>query len=124
MFTGLFAAICTLFYIKLSFDVIKLRRKHKVGIGHAGHTDLSAAIRAHANFIEYTPLAVILLFILEFQKVNSILLLAFASTFLIGRVLHAIALNKANIRIRIFGMLLTFLVLISMALFNGFLYFI
>ncbi|KZN39804.1 MAPEG family protein [Pseudoalteromonas luteoviolacea] len=123
MFTGLFAAICTLFYIKLSLDVIKLRRRYKVGIGDAGHSDLITAIRAHANFIEYTPLAVILIFILEYQNVSSVWLIIFASTFLIGRFLHALALNKSYIQTRVIGMLMTFLTLIGLALFNGFLYF-
>ncbi|MCF2858781.1 MAPEG family protein [Pseudoalteromonas sp. SMS1] len=123
MFTGLFAAICTLFYIKLSLDVIKLRRRYKVGIGDAGHKDLITAIRTHANFIEYTPLAVILIFILEYQNVSPIWLGTFASAFLIGRVLHALALTNGYIQTRVIGMLMTFLTLIGLALFNGFLYF-
>ncbi|ESP95031.1 MULTISPECIES: MAPEG family protein [Pseudoalteromonas] len=124
MFSGLFAAICTLFYIKLSLDVIKLRKGHQVGLGDAGHKDLQARIRAHANFIEYTPLAVILIFILEYQLISEAILLPFAALFLAGRVLHAQALAKANIKMRVVGMGCTFLSLIGMALMNAYLYII
>ncbi|MCF6442317.1 MAPEG family protein [Pseudoalteromonas luteoviolacea] len=124
MFSGLFAAICTLLYIKLSFNVIKLRKSHKVGIGDAGHKDLQANIRAHANFIEYTPLAVILIFILEYQLIGNSILIPIACLFLAGRLLHAKALYDANLKMRVIGMGCTFLSLIVMALINAYLYFL
>ncbi|KZN62016.1 hypothetical protein N473_20960 [Pseudoalteromonas luteoviolacea CPMOR-1] len=124
MFSGLFAAICTLLYIKLSFNVIKLRKSHQVGIGDAGHKDLQSSIRAHANFIEYTPLAVILVFTLEYQLIGELLLIPLAVLFLVGRLLHANALYTANLKLRVAGMGCTFLSLIAMALINIYLYFI
>ena len=44
--TSLIAAVLTAIFIKLSFAVIGLRRKNKVGLGSGGHEDLERAIRS------------------------------------------------------------------------------
>ena len=50
--TSIIASILTAILIKLSFAVIELRRKNKVGLGSGGHEELERAIRAQANFAE------------------------------------------------------------------------
>ncbi len=54
--TSIIASILTAILIKLSFAVIKLRRKNKVGLGSGGHEDLERAIRAQANLQNMYPL--------------------------------------------------------------------
>ncbi|WP_171041169.1 MAPEG family protein [Pseudoalteromonas aurantia] len=56
----------------MSFDIITVRKREKLGLGGGGNSQLTNAIRAHANFIEYSLLAVLLLFILEMQNFISI----------------------------------------------------
>ena len=56
LITSVIAAALTLIFIKLSFNVIALRRKNKVSLGSGGHEDLERAIRAQANFSEYVPI--------------------------------------------------------------------
>ena len=65
LITSVIAAALTLIFIKLSFNVIGLRRKNKVSLGSGGHEDLERAIRAQANFSEYVPIGIILLACLE-----------------------------------------------------------
>jgi uncharacterized membrane protein YecN with MAPEG domain len=59
--TSIIAAVLTAVFIRLSFNVIGLRRKNKVGLGSGGNEDLERAIRAQGNFAEYVPFGLILL---------------------------------------------------------------
>ncbi|MBQ4863597.1 MAPEG family protein [Pseudoalteromonas sp. MMG013] len=111
MTISLYAALLTLFYIKLSFEIIAIRKKQKVGLGDGGNRSLTNAIRAHANFSEYTPLTLILLFILEFQGISSWVVHTAGVGFLAARVIHWQAIKRENLKLRVVGMALTFLVL-------------
>ncbi|WP_440056152.1 MAPEG family protein [Pseudoalteromonas sp. T1lg65] len=122
MITGFFAALLTLIYIKLSFDVIKLRKGNLIALGDGGNSQLQAAIRAHGNFSEYTPITLILLFILEFQTINPIWLYVLGSTFIIARLAHYMAIKQANIPMRQVGMALTYLVMLVAMVINFVLY--
>ena len=73
MITALYASILGLFFIFLAFKTIKLRRKHLVGIGDGDHDELARAARVHANFAEYIPLALMLVFFVEHQSGASLL---------------------------------------------------
>ena len=60
-----YAAILALFYIYQSALIIKTRRAEKVGLGDGNNPILFARIRAHANFAEYIPMALLLLTFVE-----------------------------------------------------------
>jgi uncharacterized membrane protein YecN with MAPEG domain len=87
--TGLYSALLAFIYIKLSLNVISLRRVHKVSLGHKNHKDLEQAIRAQANFIEYVPFGLILLSCLEVNKVHPLIVFTLGGLLFIGRFLHA-----------------------------------
>ena len=87
--TALYASLLAFIYIKLSVNVIKLRKSHKVSLGHKNHKDLEQAIRAQANFIEYVPFALILLSCLEINKIHPIIVFVLGGLLLVGRFLHA-----------------------------------
>lgn len=118
--TMLLASILALIYVWLAFQVINLRRKHKVSIGGGGQNQLEMAIRAHGNFAEYVPLSLILLACAELSKANQLVLIGFAILILVGRVFHAHAFlfSKEHLKSRVRGMKLTFLSLVGLALFN------
>ena len=63
--TSIIASLLTIIFVKLSFAVIGLRRKNKVGLGSGGHEDLERAIRTQGNFAEYAPFGIILVACLE-----------------------------------------------------------
>lgn len=63
--TMFYAGVLGLMFLALAFRVVRLRRSLQVGLGSGGHEDLVRAIRAHANFAEHVPLAVLLLALVE-----------------------------------------------------------
>ena len=64
--TPLYAALCGLLLILLSQRVIRQRHRYKVALGDAGEPQIRRAMRVQANFVEYVPMAIILLGILGF----------------------------------------------------------
>ena len=67
-----FIFICSLVFLVLFFrlfmDVVKLRRANKISLGHGKNSKLERAVRAHANFIEYVPLSIMLSLVLYFHN--------------------------------------------------------
>ena len=124
MITGLYAALLALIYIKLSFNIILLRHRHKVSLGDGGIDELQSAIRIHGNFIEYTPFVLLMMLLLETQQINPYLLHAFGIAFLFSRVAHYVALGKTNFSIRKVAMATTYGVILILASFNIVYYFI
>ena len=115
MITGMYAALAALMIVALARNVISLRRQHKVALGDGGHQDLLAAIRAHANAVEYLPIGLLLLLLLELSQGPAWLIHLLGSLFIIGRLIHANGVSKAIITRRIIGMQFTIWLLIIMA---------
>ena len=63
--TGGYVAILALLYAALSLQVVRLRRKNRVGFGDGGNDTLRCAIRAHAHFAEYVPITALMAAMLE-----------------------------------------------------------
>ncbi len=57
---ALYGGLLALLYLILSFRTIVLRGRLRVTLGDGGSEALQRAIRAHANFGEYVPLALVL----------------------------------------------------------------
>lgn len=113
----IYAAIFALMLVVLSGYVIKMRYKHRVSLGDGGNGEMLKAIRAHGNFIEYVPISLILLTMLELGGESATILHGFGGALLVGRILHAPGLNfKGTTKLRQIGMILTFGVLIGLAL--------
>lgn len=118
MITGLYAGLCGLLFIWLSWKVIVERRRSKVGLGDGGDPDLQRAIRVHANFIEYTPFALVLLALTELSGVADAVVHGFGIALVVVRVLHAQGLGSTAgySRGRYFGTLGTWLLIIGLSL--------
>jgi hypothetical protein len=118
--TSLIAAVLTIIFIKLSFAVIGLRRKNKVGLGSGGHEDLERAIRAQGNFTEYVPFGIILIACLELNGAPWWLVAITGVTLIIGRLIHAVGINQPppNFSKRVLGMKFTFYTLITLVILN------
>jgi len=95
--TSVIASLLTIIFIKLSFAVIGLRRKNKVGLGTGGHDDLERAIRAQGNFAEYVPLGIILLACLELNSAPWWLVAILGSTLIVGRLVHAKGIHPTSV---------------------------
>ncbi len=94
--TGLYAGILAIISILLSARVVQLRVKTGVGIGAKGQPELNRALRAHGNFSEYVPLAVILLALLETMTDadQSMRIHGLGATLVAARILHAFGLSR------------------------------
>ncbi|HET7557257.1 MAG TPA: MAPEG family protein [Rhodanobacteraceae bacterium] len=115
--TGLYAALGALLIFVLALRVMQLRHRHRVGLGTGGDESLARAIRAHANAIEYLPIALLLLLILELDQTRAWILHVFGIVLIVGRILHAIGLSShAGTSFgRFVGTALTMLVIFVMA---------
>ncbi len=118
--TPLYAGLATLFFVFLSFRVIGMRRAAHVALGDGGDRLLMRRLRAHGNFAEYVPLAIVLMALAELQD-TSVWILHFIGVVLIaGRLVHAYGVSQEpeRIKLRVAGMVLTFTALITGALAN------
>lgn len=107
--TGLYAGVLALLFLWLATRAIKARRVHRVALG-TPHRLVERAVRAHGNFAEYVPFALLLLALCEINRLPDWALHALGVVLLTGRVLHArgIAREPENFRWRVLGVSLTF----------------
>ncbi len=90
---ALFYAGCSgLMLLALSVWTIFNRGKHKQLIGDGGADGMLRAIRAQGNFVEYTPMMLILAALLEMQGTTQLYLHLLCTAFLLGRIIHAYAI--------------------------------
>ena len=120
LITSVIASVLTIIFVKLSFAVIGLRRKNKVGLGSGGHEDLERAIRAQGNFAEYVPFGIILIACIELNGAPWWLVALPGITLIIGRLIHAVGINQPppDFSKRVLGMKFTFYTLITLVVLN------
>jgi uncharacterized membrane protein YecN with MAPEG domain len=94
--TPLYTALLALWLLVLSVRVIQERRAARVSLGSGGHTRLERAIRGQANFVEYVPVALLMLLVLELARFSIYVLHLLGLTLLIGRLLHGYAFAYAT----------------------------
>jgi uncharacterized membrane protein YecN with MAPEG domain len=113
----LFASLHALLLLALSAPISRHRHRHKIGLGSGGDPVLERKIRAHANFIEFVPIALVLLALLELAGLQPGWLWMFGVVLLLARVMHALGLSRhAGYSFgRFWGTVLTMLVLLGMA---------
>jgi uncharacterized membrane protein YecN with MAPEG domain len=112
--TPLYAGLLALWFAILGFRVIQLRRHTHVSAGDGGEPGLQRAIRGHANFVEYVPLALLLLAVLELSRFSIYVLHGLGATLLVARLIHgwAFSFTSGSPQGRLVGATLTFIVLI------------
>jgi uncharacterized protein len=116
--TVVYAGLLALMFVGLSLRTLRLRRTYKVAIGDGGQERLQRAIRAHGNFSEYVPFALLLIFFVESSGVRDGWVHTLALALLLGRIIHAAGLSQVNEnpRLRVFGMVLTLTSILCAAL--------
>jgi len=111
--TSALAGFAALFLVLLSFPIANHRRGARISFGDAGDEAFHRKIRAQANFIEYTPLAILAIGLIEFNGFPQIYVCVLAAALVLARVLHAIGLIWNVFIARAVGAVLTFLVLLG-----------
>ena len=108
--TPIYAALLALLFVALGMRVVSLRRRLAAPLGHADDPGLRRAIRVHANFAEYVPFALLLMYFVETRTQAGAFVHVIGIALLAGRIVHAIGVSRVdeNIRARVIGMVLTF----------------
>lgn len=106
--TSIFAAILGLMLFALSFQVSLRRMKVGANDGDGGDETLRRRIRAQGNFIEYAPLALILLALVEMAQAQTWSLWGLGGLLLAGRAAHALGMLAGSTPLRALGMIMTY----------------
>ncbi|ANB17953.1 MAPEG family protein [Dokdonella koreensis] len=94
--TALYAALGALLIVVLAVRVMLQRRTARVGIHDGGDHQLAKRIRAHANAVEYLPIALLLMLLLEANQTQPPVLHAIGIALIAGRILHAWGLSRTS----------------------------
>ena len=116
---SLYAALLAILYAVLSVRTLRLRRRLRIAIGDNGDERMLRAMRAHANFAEYAPLTLLLIYLVEIAPASAVLVHALGLALLLGRALHAWGVGRSpeDFRFRVTGMALTLASLLTAALY-------
>ncbi|MFP3943031.1 MAG: MAPEG family protein [Alphaproteobacteria bacterium] len=113
-----YAGLNALIMFTLALMVVRARRKTGVGLGHDEPTTLlRRAYRAQANNVEYVPMALILLGILELAQSPALFLHLLGGMLTVGRIAHAWGLSRSGERSpgRAVGIVLTWISFLTAA---------
>lgn len=118
MITAFYAGLLGILALVLAGFVVTNRRRAGVGLGSASDSGLERAIRVHGNFVEYVPLILILMALSEVAGMAEWLLHAGGALLVAARIGHAsgLAAKSGYSPGRFFGTLVTWIVLLVMAL--------
>ncbi|MEM7068513.1 MAG: MAPEG family protein [Pseudomonadota bacterium] len=83
--TATYAATLGILTAALGFGTVIMRTKTKISWGDGENFALQRAIRAHGNLIEYSPVFLIILLILENSGTSATWVHGLGATFLAGR---------------------------------------
>ena len=84
--------LLALLYVVLGLQVSRLRQGNKVLFGDGGNIKLRSAIRAHANFVEYVPLIVLMVAMLEMSGMPAPRVHLLMAALLVARLLHPLGM--------------------------------
>ena len=94
--TPIYAGFFGIMFVVLSWRVSNLRGKHDGKAHDGGHNELSAAVRAQSNIVEYLPFALLLMWMLETMQINPWILHALGALLVMARLLHVHGLNEPS----------------------------
>jgi uncharacterized membrane protein YecN with MAPEG domain len=92
------AAAAAVINIWISIRVGQTRGAAKVSVGDGGDERLLRRMRAHANFIENTPLVLILIAAVELSGKGAAWLAIVGALYMLGRVLHALGMDGGSLQ--------------------------
>lgn len=110
--TAFYAGLLAFGFLYLSLRVVKQRHAYRVALG-TPHRLVERAVRAHGNFAEYAPLALVLMALCEANGLPAWALHVLGVVLLAGRALHAFGISREpeEMKWRSMGMGLTFTML-------------
>lgn len=91
--TPLYAGILGVMAIVIAFQAGKIRGTTGISVGDGGNQELLLAMRRHANFIEFVPLTLVMIALLEFNKVSPTAIHLLGGGLVVFRICHAIGIK-------------------------------
>ena len=114
--TAVFTALLALMLVGISIRVTVLRAKKKISFFDGGDEELGRAVRVQGNFIEYVPIALALMALIESMGTKSGYVYAYGALLLAARFVHAWGLYAGVFNARVAGTSATWLLLVVGAL--------
>jgi uncharacterized membrane protein YecN with MAPEG domain len=113
-----YAGLLGLLLVVLSAQVVLARRRFRVRLGSGTEEGMQQAIRVQANFVEYVPLAVLLLVLAEITGLPAGAVHGAGILLLASRIAHATGLSASPGRSfgRFYGTAGTWLVIVALSL--------
>ena len=118
MSSVIYASLAAMLIVWLSINVIRVRRQKKISVGDGDDIELITAMAAQSNALEYLPIALLLLFALEYNGAWLVIVHVLGVLLLTGRVIHAKAILTDNLATRVRGMQITIWVIVGLAITN------
>ncbi len=115
--SSLYAGLLAIMLVSLALFVIAGRFKYKVGLGYGKNEDMVRRVRMHGNFVEYVPLLLIMMVIMEINSMHGWMLHTYGIGIILTRLSHAYGLYTSS-KISLFrtiGMAGTFALLLIAA---------
>ena len=109
------AAAAAVINFWLGMRIGQLRHALKVSVGDGGDERIIRRMRAQANFIENTPLLLILFGLIEMTGKGGVWLAPLGALFMLGRVLHGIGMDGKLTWGRMVGTLTAYLTALGLA---------
>ncbi|MBV1687995.1 MAPEG family protein [Novosphingobium sp. G106] len=111
------AAAAAVINIWISMRVGRVRHAVKVSVGDGGDEALVRRMRAHANFIENTPLTLILIAAIDLSGKGAAWLAIVGAIYMLGRVCHALGMDGGSMQaLRGAGTAITMLTQLGLAI--------
>jgi hypothetical protein len=96
---SLYAALLAVLCIVLAGMVGSLRgKKQTISLGDGGDPELMVAMRRHLNFVEYVPLALLLMALIELNGGSKTLLHVLGAILLLARIIHPFGIDAKDMR--------------------------
>jgi len=115
--TALYAGLSAVLIVVLGMLVVRQRIRTRTPLGTGRAPALECAVRAHANTIEYVPIALLLMLIAELNRGAASMLHSYGIALIAARILHAWGISrtpKPNPG-RLIGTALTWMVITGLA---------
>lgn len=102
----------------LGMRVGRVRLAERISVGDGGNPRLIARMRAQLNFVEYTPIVLILIALIELADGTQFWLWIVAALYILARILHPFGMDGWRLG-RMLGIWITMLVMIGLGVYGA-----
>lgn len=109
--TAIFTGILALMLVGISIRVTVLRARKKISFFDGGDPEMGAAVRVQGNFIEYVPMAIVVMGLIEAMGTKHWIVYLFGIVLVLARITHAWGLYSGVFQGRVIGTTTTWVLL-------------